>query len=44
MEIGLRLPIESLEQAMTDWFRKKGYLREGDRLVVQEMMGPEQRV
>lgn len=38
MEIGLRLPIEALEQAMADWFRKKGYLREGDLLVIQEVL------
>jgi hypothetical protein len=43
MEIGLRLPIDVLEQAMADWFRKKGYLREGDRLVIQEIVEPAQR-
>jgi hypothetical protein len=37
MEVGLKLPIDALEQAMTDWFRRKGYLREGDRLVIQEI-------
>ena len=37
MEIGLRVPIDALEQAMTDWFRRKSYLREGDRLVIQEI-------
>jgi hypothetical protein len=37
MEIGLRVPIDALERAMTEWFRRKGYLREGDRLVVQEI-------
>lgn len=37
MEIGLGLPIDSLEQAMAEWFRKKGYLREGDRLVIREI-------
>jgi hypothetical protein len=37
MEIGLRVPLDALEQAMTEWFRRKGYLREGDRLVVQEI-------
>jgi hypothetical protein len=37
MEIGLRVPIDALEQAMTDWFRRKSYLREGDRLMVQEI-------
>jgi hypothetical protein len=37
MEIGLRLPMDTLEQAMAEWFRKKGYLREGDRLIVREI-------
>jgi hypothetical protein len=26
MEIGERVPIEELRQAMKDWFRRKGYL------------------
>jgi hypothetical protein len=38
MEAGLRVPLDALQQAMQDWFRKKGYLREGDRLVVQEIL------
>jgi hypothetical protein len=42
MEVGLMLPIDALEEAMADWFRKKGYLREGDRLVVQEIVAPAQ--
>jgi hypothetical protein len=37
MEIGLRLPMDTLEQAMAEWFRKKGYLHEGDRLMVREI-------
>jgi hypothetical protein len=37
MEIGLRLPMDTLEQAMAEWFRKKGYLRDGDRLMVREI-------
>jgi hypothetical protein len=36
----LRVPLAALEQAMTDWFRRKGYLREGDRLVVHEERKP----
>ncbi len=40
MEIGLRVPLDALEQAMTEWFRKKGYLHEGDRLVVREERTP----
>jgi hypothetical protein len=38
MEVGLRLPIDALQQAMAKWFRKKGYLSEGDRLVVREIL------
>ena len=38
MEAGLRVPLDALREAMQDWFRKKGYLREGDRLVVQELL------
>jgi hypothetical protein len=37
MEIGLRVPIDELTAAMEDWFRRKGYLRQGNRLVVQEI-------
>jgi hypothetical protein len=40
MEIGLRVPLDALEQAMTEWFRKKGYLREGDRLFIREEQKP----
>ncbi len=38
MEIGLRLPVDVLGQAMEEWFRKKGYLRKGDRLVLEEIL------
>ena len=37
MEIGLRVPMDELTVAMEDWFRRKGYLRKGDRLVIQEI-------
>jgi hypothetical protein len=37
MEIGLQVPLDALEPAMADWFRRKGYLREGDRLVLTEV-------
>lgn len=37
MEVGLRVPFDALERAMEDWFRRKGYLRKGDRLVIQEI-------
>jgi hypothetical protein len=38
MEIGLRLPVDVLERAMDEWFRRKGYLREGDRLMLEEIV------
>jgi hypothetical protein len=34
MEIGARVPLDRLKSAMEDWFRRKGYLREGELLVV----------
>ncbi|ACO33410.1 MULTISPECIES: hypothetical protein [Acidobacterium] len=36
IEVGLRVPEERLQTAMDDWFRRKGYLKAGDRLLVQE--------
>ena len=35
LEVGARVPLDKLEGAMEDWFRKKGYLREGQRLIVE---------
>jgi hypothetical protein len=37
MEAGLLVPLDALEPAMTDWFRRKGYLRDGDKLVLTEV-------
>jgi hypothetical protein len=37
MEIGLQVPLDALQPAMADWFRRKGYLREGDKLVLAEV-------
>ena len=37
MEIGLRVPLDALAQAMTDWFRRKGYLGAQDSLVLEEI-------
>jgi hypothetical protein len=36
MEIGLRVPIDQLQLKMEDWFRRKGYLKVGMRLVLVE--------
>jgi hypothetical protein len=36
MEIGNRVPLERLRDAMEDWFRRKGYVKAGERLAVVE--------
>jgi hypothetical protein len=35
MEVGERVPLDDLRQAMQDWFRRKGYLAQGSELLVQ---------
>ncbi len=37
LEAGHRVPLERLQPAMEDWFRRKGYLKSGDRLVITEV-------
>jgi len=37
LEAGHRVPIDRLGPAMEDWFRRKGYLKGGDRLLVAEL-------
>lgn len=36
MEIGRRVPLHQLREAMEDWFRRKSYLPKEARLVVEE--------
>jgi len=36
MEIGTRVPLERLQAAMEDWFRRKTYLAKDARLLVVE--------
>ena len=36
LEAGHRVPLDRLEAAMEDWFRRKGYLKPGERLEVIE--------
>jgi hypothetical protein len=36
MEIGTRVPVERLRDAMEDWFRRKSYLPQAAKLVVSE--------
>jgi hypothetical protein len=37
LEIGNRVPVERLEAAMDEWFRKKGYVQAGERVQVREI-------
>jgi len=44
MEIGNRVPLDRLQSAMEDWFRRKGYLTAAERLrVVEERQRVESR-
>jgi hypothetical protein len=36
IEIGNRVPLDSLKSAMEDWFRKKGYISGADTLQLAE--------
>ena len=36
LEAGYRVPLDKLQPAMEDWFRRKGYLKPEDRLSVSE--------
>ncbi len=36
LEIGARVPLDRLRQAMEDWFRRKGYLNERQALILTE--------
>jgi len=36
IEIGARVPLERLQSALEDWFRRKGYLQPGAKLIVSE--------
>ncbi|SEB83319.1 hypothetical protein SAMN05443244_1956 [Terriglobus roseus] len=38
LEAGLRVPLPLLEERMTDWFRRKRYLGEGETLRVTEVL------
>jgi len=35
MEIGTRVPLDQLKDALEDWFRKKGYLPKDAKLLVE---------
>ena len=36
MEIGAKVPLEQLRDAMEDWFRRKGYLAKDSKLSLEE--------
>ena len=36
IQIGTRVPVNELKDAMEDWFRRKSYLPKGARLIVGE--------
>jgi hypothetical protein len=37
MEAGNRVPLDRLQQAMEDWFRRKSYISTGERIEVSEL-------
>ncbi len=37
LEAGSRVPLDRLRDAMEDWFRRKGYLKPGEALSVEEL-------
>lgn len=37
LEIGARVPIDLLTDRLADWFRRKGYIKAGERLRVTEL-------
>jgi hypothetical protein len=37
LEAGMRIPLDRLQAAMEDWFRRKSYLKPGERLEVAEI-------
>ena len=43
LEAGHRVPLDLLQPAMEDWFRRKGYLKADERLEVKELAGAHRR-
>lgn len=37
MEIGTKVPLDRLQTAMEEWFRKKSYLKPGENVLVQQV-------
>jgi hypothetical protein len=41
LEAGHHVPLDRLQIAMEDWFRRKGYLKSDERLTVAEITTPQ---
>ena len=39
LQAGHRVPLDKLQAAMDDWFRRKGYLKKVERLEIREVGG-----
>jgi hypothetical protein len=39
MEVGTRVPLDRLQSAMEEWFRKKSYLKREEKLLLREKVG-----
>jgi hypothetical protein len=37
LQAGYRVPLDKLQPAMEDWFRRKGYLKPGESLQITEL-------
>ena len=37
MEAGYRVPLDRLQPAMAEWFRRKGYIKPGERIEIAEL-------
>ncbi|HKD83874.1 MAG TPA: hypothetical protein VKB58_03915 [Terriglobales bacterium] len=37
MEAGYRVPLDRLQPAMEEWFRRKGYIKAGERIEIAEL-------
>ena len=37
LEAGHRVPLDRLRPAMEDWFRRKGYIKAGERVEIAEL-------
>lgn len=37
MEVGTKVPLDRLQTAMEEWFRRKSYLKPGENVIVQQV-------